>query len=188
MSSSSDAHRERSGLANPADALLRLLKVLASMAEVIDQSDFTSAQRRIESIQVASMDPSATTDSLPDCFLAPLTIEQRNDPIGACASRSGKRCRFKGFLSMSKFAYLELLDATARITRADKAGATPMDVPPIFERLNLELNYWKLLVKDFGRVCSLVAGAPKNVYEMRSLISKRRFKMKRHASPVESAS
>ena len=27
-----------------------------------------------------------------------------------------------------------------------------MDVPPIFERLNLELGYWKLLVKDFGRV------------------------------------
>ena len=57
-----------------------------------------------------------------------------------------------------KFDYLELLDATARITRADKAGATPMDVPPIIERLNRELNYWKLLIKDFGRVFSLVAG------------------------------
>ena len=54
-----------------------------------------------------------------------------------------------------------------------------MDVPPIFERLNLELGYWKLLVKDFGRVFSQVAGTPKDVYEMRSLISKRRFNLTR---------
>jgi len=38
----------------------------------------------------------------------------------------------KGFLSLSTLDYLELLDETARITRADKAGATAMDLPPIF--------------------------------------------------------
>ena len=50
---------------------------------------------------------------------------------------------------------------------------------PIFERLKLDVRYWKLLVKDFGRLFSLVAGAPTNVYEMRNLISKRRFNLKR---------
>jgi len=79
---------------------------------------------------------------------------------------------------MSTRDYLELLDETARITRADKAAATVMDLPPISERLKLDVGYWKLLVKDFGRLFSLVAGAPTNVYEMRSLISKRRFSLK----------
>ena len=67
---------------------------------------------------------------------------------------------------MSTLDYIELLDATARIMRADKAGATSMDLPPIFERLKLDVMNWKLLVKDFGRVFSLVAGTPKDVSEL----------------------
>ena len=102
------------------------------MAETIELSDFTSAQRRIESIKTLSKHPSIESASLRDSFLAPLTIDERNDPIGPCASRSGKRCSDKGFLSLSTLDYLELLDETARITRADKAGATAMDLPPIF--------------------------------------------------------
>jgi hypothetical protein len=34
-------------------------------------------------------------------------------------------------------------------------------------------------IKDFGRLFANVAGKPKDVYEMRSLISKRRFYLKR---------
>jgi len=98
-------------------------------------SDFTSAQRRIESIQAASKEPLIESASLRDSFLAPLTIDERNDPIGLCASgpcasSSGKLFSDKGFLSLSALDYLELLDETARITRADKAGATAMDLPP----------------------------------------------------------
>ena len=96
-----------------------------------------------------------------------------------CASTSDKRCSDKGFLSISLADYLELLDATARITRADKAGSTPVEMAPIFERLKLDVGNWKLIVSDFGRLFSSVAGAPKDVYDMRSLISKRRFYLKR---------
>jgi len=127
------------------------------MAKTIEIGDFTSAQRRIKSIQTLSKDPSIESASMRDSFLAPLTIDERNDPIRPCASRSGKRCSDKGFLSLSTLDYLELLDETARITRAGKAGATAMDLPPIFERLKLDVGYWKLLVKDFGRLFSLVA-------------------------------
>ena len=48
--------------------------------------------------------------------------------------------------------YLELMDASARLVRADKSGSTLADVAPIFERLNLEVGYWKSQIKDFGRL------------------------------------
>jgi hypothetical protein len=43
----------------------------------------------------------------------------------------------------------------------------------------LDPDYWKLQIKDFGRLFSNVAGKPVDVYAMRSLISKRRFYLKR---------
>jgi len=82
--------------------------------------------------------------------------------------------------------YWGLLDASARQVRADKTGYTPSDVAPIFEQLNLDPDYWKLQIKNFGRLFANVAGKPKDVYEMRSLISKRRFYLKRlKPEPVE---
>ena len=78
--------------------------------------------------------------------------------------------------------YLELLDASGKTIRPDKSGFTPADVAPIFERLKLDLEYWLLQVKEFGRLFANVAGKPKDVYEMRSLISKRRFYLKRFKS------
>ena len=148
------------------------------MVETLEQSDFTSAQRRIQSLVVDASEPSRTPSQTPDSFLAPLSIDEKKDALGPCASTTTKRCSDKGFLALSARDYLELLDATARIVRLDKSGATPSDLPPIFERLKLDVGNWKLLVSDFGRLFSSVAGAPKYVYEMRSLISKRRFYLK----------
>ena len=97
----------------------------------------------------------------------------------ACANQTRERCSDKGFLSMPIADYLELLDASARQIRADKTGYTPAAVAPVFERLKLDPDYWRLQIRDFGRLFANVAGKPKDVYEMRSLISKRRFYLKR---------
>jgi len=43
--------------------------------------------------------------------------------------------------SRKNFDYLDLLEETDCITRADKAGATAMDLPPIFKRLELGVGY-----------------------------------------------
>jgi hypothetical protein len=80
---------------------------------------------------------------------------------------------------MSTLDYFELLDASARMVRPDKTGNTPSEVAPIFERLKLDPEYWRLQINNFGRLFANVAGKPKDVYEMRSLISKRRFYLKR---------
>ncbi len=52
---------------------------------------------------------------------------------------------------MSIVDYLELLDASARMVRPDKTGTTPGDVAPVFERLKLDPDYWRLQIRDFGR-------------------------------------
>jgi len=48
--------------------------------------------------------------------------------------------------------HLKLLDASARQVRSDKTGYTPADVAPIYKRLNLDPDYRKLQIKDFGRL------------------------------------
>ena len=151
-------------------AYVDLNPIRAAMAETLEQSDFTSVQRRIERAVEGT-----TTDS----FMSPLTLDEKNDAVGPCPNQTRQRCSDKGFLSMSLRDYLELLDASARLVRADKSGSTPADVAPIFERLNLDVGYWKSQIRDFGRLFSHVAGKPKDVYAMRTLISKRRFYMKR---------
>ena len=57
-------------------AYVDLNLIRAAMAETVEQSDFTSAQRRVESIQTLSKDPSIESASLRDSFLAPLTVRR----------------------------------------------------------------------------------------------------------------
>ena len=159
-------------------AYVDLNPIRAAMAETLETSEFTSVQRRIQTLeQAATSMPDNRTKV--DSFLSPLTIDEKNDSIGTCANQTRQRCSDKGFLSMSTMDYLDLLDASARMVRSDKAGYTPSEVPPIFASLKLDPDYWKLQIQDFGRLFANVAGKPKDVYEMRSLISKRRFYLKR---------
>ena len=166
-------------------AYVDLNPIRAAMAETLESSEHTSVQRRIQALeQAASSTPSHGTGV--DSFMSPLAIDEKSDSIGPCANQTRERCSDKGFLSMSIVDYLELLDASARMVRPDKTGYTPGDVAPIFERLKLDPDNWRLQIQDFGRLFANVAGKPKDVYAMRSLISKRRFYLKRLApEPVQ---
>jgi len=77
---------------------------------------------------------------------------------------------------MSKADYLSLLDWTARQTRADSRGSTPMHLAPIFDRLGITGDVWSRLVKDFGRLFSVVAGQPRCIDEHRSKSSSHRYR------------
>ena len=159
-------------------AYVDLNPIRAAMAETIETSEHTSVQRRIQALQQSEPSKPIRSPRV-DSFLSPLTIDEKHDSLEACVNQTGVRCSDKGFLSMPIADYLELLDASGRMIRADKSGYTPADIAPIFERLKLDREYWQLQIKEFGRLFANVAGKPKNVYEMRSLISKRRFYLKR---------
>ena len=99
----------------------------------LEQSDFTSVQRRIQSLDEA-VNGSLPTDEMVsrDRFLAPLAINERQEQHGTCPHRQGHRCSDKGFLAIGLRDYLELLDWTARQTAAGNRGVTPTNVPAIF--------------------------------------------------------
>ena len=109
-------------------AYVDLNPIHAALAQTLEESDYTSAQRRIESLQ--------SPDKYTDRFLAPLTIDELRDELGARPSLSGYRCSDNGFLNVSVEDYLTLLDWTARQPVAGKRRVTPNDTPAILLRGN----------------------------------------------------
>ena len=152
-------------------AYVDLNPIRAALAQTIEESAYTSAQRRIESLQ--------SPEQRADRFLAPLTIDELRDELGSRPSSSGYRCSDNGFLNMSVEDYLALLDWTARQPVAGKSGVTPADTPEILERLGLDADVWCELSRDFGTLFSLVAGRPAAIDQARTLGRQARF----HAQP-----
>ena len=150
--------------------------IRASVAESIESSMFTSGKLRFE----AAKDTGNT-----DGFLAPVQVSESDGAKSDALSAKGKRCSNKGFLPISSLDYLQLLDLTARLQRSDKSGFSSSQLEPLMNRLGIELEEWKRLTKDFGRMFSQVAGKPQTIANARSLKTNRRFRMKRFATNLE---
>lgn len=167
-------------------AYVELNPIRASIVKTLEQSEFTSVKRRIDSeVQASCSDPpenrpqpSVSPEQRRDAFLAKLSIDQRNDALRACVSDTGKRCSDKGFLSLSINDYIELLDWTARQIAPDKRGRTPASCPPILKRLGLVKDSWCSLVMQFEEVFCHVAGRVDRVASCRSHQTQRRFRVR----------
>ena len=176
-------------------AYVDLNPIRAAIAETLETSDHTSLQRRIETLKNQTQDtpqddkqsspPPATREPVvplrrkADRFLAPLTIDERIDAAGPCASATPGRCSDKGFLALSMADYLQLLDWTARQVARGKQGVTPDAAPPVLQRLGLAATAWTELVHDFGQLFATVAGRPSSVDATRSHLTHRRFRVRR---------
>jgi len=175
-------------------AYVDLNPIRAAIAETIEGSDFTSAQKRagelrakfsVESVQCsetteapssglsATFSPEAgekgnTERATTARHLAPVELKGRSGETGPCVHKAGARCSNKGFLPMSTADYLSLLDWTARQDRPNKQGSTPKHIAPLLDRLGISADVWCRLVRDFGKLFSVVAGQPQNIDEHRS--------------------
>jgi len=180
-------------------AYVELNPIRAALAETLEDSDYTSIQRRIESeLQTKGQTPTASVaidddsqDSQAnssaakppsgerrDAFLAKLTMDEAKDPIGVVASQTGRRCSDKGFLAMSPESYFELLDWTARQVVPGKRGSTPTETPPVLKRLGLQASSWCELVTSFEDAFCHVAGRCDRVDSSRSHCTRRRFRVR----------
>ncbi len=170
-------------------AYVDLNPIRAAMAQTLETSEFTSVQKRIQSIKSAakSKGSSQQTAEAADGYLAPLEINERKDKLGPCCHTDGRRCSDKGFLPMPTAAYVSLLAWTARQLRAGKHGSTPSKMRLVFERLGISGEIWCELVKNFGRLFYAVAGKPHEIDARRSRDGRRRYKAKRQARELLAA-
>jgi hypothetical protein len=170
-------------------AYIDLNLVRAGMARTIDNSEHTSAQLRARDLQTQEVSsPSASVvdnggliaggfrdesrQSAPvnrdfSRHLSPVELQELATRPGPDAHFGGHRCSNKGFLPMSLEKYLDLLDWTARQIVHEASESTPLHAVPLFHQLGLNNKTWIALIRDFGRLFSLVAGKPHRIEEYR---------------------
>jgi len=147
-------------------AYVDLNPIRAGVAETLEESDFTSAQRRIESRPL-----SVNSQLRPDDWLAPVELE----PVELIAAEaapgpqldlSGRRASTKGFLPLSTVEYLLLVEWTGRQLKRGKAHIAD-HVPSLLARLGIDEEDWLSLARNFGQLFHRVAGSPRSVRQLR---------------------
>ncbi len=124
-------------------AYVDLNPIRADMAKTPETSDYTSIQRRIQSVKSEGREQQSLAEAL-----FPFVGNPREPmPEG---------------LPFHLNDYLELVDWTGRIIRDDKRGAIPATLPPILERLDIDPKQWLFMTTKFeSRFKSLVGCAYK---------------------------
>ncbi|MFN5315635.1 MAG: transposase [Planctomyces sp.] len=180
-------------------AYVDLNPIRAAMAQTISKSDFTSAQKRSRGLALQSQKDIQPEPALPDGLsgttpaavrkcqvaavdlrsaqhLAPVELNERNGQPGPDGNRDGVRCSNKGVLPMSTAQYLSLLEWTTRQQRVTEACRKPKQIRRLFKRLGISAKVWSELVRNFGRLFSIVAGKPAVVDSHRSRSGVHRYR------------
>ena len=104
-----------------------------------------------------------------DAWLAP--IESDGDPDNHTAPEF--RASDEGFLSISTREYLQLLDWSGRELKADKRGAIPHGLAPIFQRLGIRAERWGETILKLNSWFPTVFGAAAAMKESAQRAGKR---------------
>jgi hypothetical protein len=78
-------------------------------------------------------------------WLAPIDCRQHED----------------GLLDLELDDYLAALDYSGRIVRGDKRGAIPEGLPPILERLRIDVDRWVQILRGLGRLFGAMISEPR---------------------------
>jgi hypothetical protein len=157
-------------------AYVDLNPIRAAMAQTIETSEYTSAQKRCHDLQAArtgsaraqsatSGTPAerASSQSRRGRHLAPVDLKEQTAPTGPQVHKGGTRCSNKGYLPMTTAEYLEFLRWTTGEMRPGRSSQAPPHIPPLLDRLGVSAAVWLRLVADFGRLFSVVAGQPHRI-------------------------
>jgi len=150
-------------------AYVDLNPIRAGVSATPEESDFTSIQERIRTWYRANMvsdTPGVTTSGLRDM------PGDRGDWLCPITSEKGRR----GILPMTTAEYLNLVDRSGRMIRADKRGAIDAELRPILLRLGANPEQWKETIGRFDEKFSLAAGLVVNLRKFAEQLGKRWFK------------
>jgi hypothetical protein len=120
--------------------------IRARMATAPESSDHTSVRRRIKRARKTQI---------------PNRIDQQ--PIDLLPFAGNPREDMPAGLPFRMTDYLELVDWSGRILRADNKGAIPEDIPEILQRLNMDARHWCYLTKNFEHPFKHLVGAVHHV-------------------------
>ena len=149
-------------------AYVDLNPIRAAIAQTPETSDFTGVKDRIDDTQAISNKNKTpaklhqyerTETGQRSGWMSPLQIDELRDPIGPDPS-DWRRASKKGFLNVSLYDYLELIDWTGRQLVAGKSGVIPDSLAPILQRLGIVKRTWCDLVRDFGQLFRRAVGGP----------------------------
>ena len=92
-------------------------------------------------------------------WLSPIPLQPKRQAVRT--KQTERRASNKGCLSLDLGEYLQLLDWTARQIRTGKRGATPAELAPVFERLQISAELWVECVTHFHKWFRSSVGRPK---------------------------
>ena len=151
-------------------AYVDLNPVRAGEATTPEESDFTSIQERIRTWYQENMAMNADGVSTEG--------DSDNNRPGSthwlCPIESDMDRR--GILPMTTAEYLNLVDRSGRMTRADKRGTIDSDLKPILLRVGANPEHWATTICSFEDKFCLVAGILSNLRHFADQLGKRWFK------------
>jgi len=136
-------------------AYVDLNPIRARMATTPETSDHTSVQARIHHRQLQeARDPVALTSTQPPTAALGRMAEEARQAAAEqghwLAPISSPVVGMAQAPLLTRDDYLTLVDQTGRVVRGDKRGAIPAHLPPILERLELNLSAWMDLMQGSG--------------------------------------
>jgi len=150
--------------------------IRAGLADSPETSDFTSVQRRFESLPKVSQAGTNNTERRQvvrtDAWLSPIDLQEAQRAPAPQVSRRGHRASDKGFLPLSTWEYLELVEWTGRQVVRGKSQI-PAHLPPLLARLGIAAEDWLPLAQNFGKLFHRVAGSTPSLARMMSVKARR---------------
>ena len=142
--------------------------VRAMMANTPEDSTYTSIGDRVGDLERHKREGMPLEEAAlePDSWLSPVFLDERlpvNDPRMGLSS-NGARLSDKGYLvGIPLKTYIHLVDLVGRRVNGEDEGAIPEDLPPIFERLGIQLDGFVHAVKNYAKLFGKVVGKPEAV-------------------------
>lgn len=140
---------------------------------VADTVDSQTAEPALTAEEVA-----ARSERSLDGWMCELTLDEHascDDP-SMLSSATRRRASDKGLLPIALDQYLEVLDASGRMVKADGAGFIPEHLAPILERLGIRTSAWQDVITRFDTLFGQVVGAAKRVAERAAFAGRRWYR------------
>jgi len=137
--------------------------IRAALAATPERSDHTSVQDRIHVRQLyeklAGKRSRASKRAASLLVGIPHAPRSAEDGIWLAPIGHGGDDGRHGLLPMSLDEYLEIVDITARMARSNKSGVISKNMPPILERLEIDVHRWNETMRGLGRRLGTAIGS-----------------------------